>query len=217
MKVGTDGVLLGAWTNTMGIKKILDIGTGTGLIALMLAQRSAAIIDALEIDALAAGQALENVNNSPWNNRIHVICDSFQDYSKSKNQYDLIVSNPPYFKNSLRTPDNLRAMARHDDDLTMDEIICGLKNILVPEGRFCMIWPYSELQIVRTSFNKAGLFESRITYVSPLPGKPIKRAMIEFSFFEKKTEESMLVIEEFGRHQYSEDFKELTKAYYLSL
>ena len=109
MKVGTDGVLLGAWAECANAKGILDIGTGTGLIALMIAQRSNAKIDAVEIDETASKQAKENIKKSLWNDRIEILNISFQDFSKSTNEkYDLIVSNPPYFQNSLYAPDEKR-------------------------------------------------------------------------------------------------------------
>jgi tRNA1Val (adenine37-N6)-methyltransferase len=215
MKVGTDGVLLGSWVKTENVKRILDIGTGTGLIALMLAQRSEAVIDALEIDEKSAGQALENIGKSPWKERINIICESFQNHSKLNFRYDLIVSNPPFFINSLHAPDAIRTTARHDDKLSFNEIIEGVVNLLIPEGKFCLIWPYSDFQLIKTISNEAGLYDNRILYIFPAPDKPIKRVMIEFSFIKKRLEESDLTIEKYGRNGYSEEYKNLTKDYYL--
>jgi len=194
MKVGTDGVLLGAWAKTEGVKKILDIGTGTGLIALMLAQRSDAIIDALEIDSVAAEQAGENVKKSPWNDRVNIICDSFQNFSKLKHQYDLIVSNPPFFINSLRATDLVRTIARHNDKLMLNELMNGVVNFLSLNGRFCIIWPYLDYNLLKNISVDSGLFENRITYINPEPKKPIKRVIIEYSFTKKKNEENVLII-----------------------
>jgi tRNA1Val (adenine37-N6)-methyltransferase len=215
MKVGTDGVLLGAWVKTDGVNKILDIGTGTGLIALMLAQRSMATIDALEIDPVAAKQAAENVKNSPWNNRIHVICGSFQNFSKENHKYDLIVCNPPFFRNSLRAPDLQRTIARHNDNLMIGELINGVKKILAPEGKFFIIWPYSDYNLVEKVSSGSGLYANKIVRILPSPGKSIKRVMVEFSFVNLYPEESILVIEKNGRHSYSEEYINLTKEYYL--
>jgi tRNA1Val (adenine37-N6)-methyltransferase len=215
MKVGTDGVLLGAWTKIEGAKKILDIGTGTGLIALMLAQRSEAVIDGLEIDPSASKQADENIKNSPWHNRINIICGSFQNFSKLNKQYDLIISNPPFFSNSLSAPDLLRTMARHNHNLSPAELFEGVVSLLHPKGKFCIIWPFAEYNLLSSFATEAGLFENRITRVFPTPGKPAKRIMIEFSFSETAIAETDLIIENHGRHKYSDYYINLTKDYYL--
>ena len=125
MKVGTDGVLLGAWTPVESSARILDIGTGTGLVALMLAQRCSASVIALEIDGKAAQQAAENITRSPWGSRIEVVCQDFRLYSNKNNslKYDTIVSNPPYFTDSLKCPDSQRNTARHNDNLSYEELL----------------------------------------------------------------------------------------------
>ncbi|MFM2293328.1 MAG: hypothetical protein RIS29_3141, partial [Bacteroidota bacterium] len=122
MKVGIDGVLLGCWTNVADTSMVLDIGTGTGLIALMIAQRTDAHIDAIDIDEGAFEQAMINVQASPWSSRLNVVLSSLQDFVSDK-KYDLIVSNPPYFINSLKNPDEQRTTARHTDSLTHEELI----------------------------------------------------------------------------------------------
>lgn len=134
MKVGTDGVLLGAWTPVESSARILDIGTGTGLVALMLAQRCSASVIALEIDETAAQQAAENITRSPWGNRIEVVCQDFRLYSNKNNslKYDTIVSNPPYFTDSLKCPDSQRNTARHNDNLSYEELLKGVSNLLSP-------------------------------------------------------------------------------------
>ncbi len=145
MKVGTDGVLLGAWADCDNAKRILDIGTGTGLIALMMAQRSQAQIDAIEIDEHASEQAIENVNRSPWASRVNVINKSLQDYSKVENKaYDLIVSNPPYFQNSMFAPDKKRTDARHNSNLELEDLLKGAKKLLSNDGKLSIILPYLE-------------------------------------------------------------------------
>ena len=137
MKVGTDGVLLGAWASVERARRILDIGTGTGLVALMLAQRSLldAKIVALEIDEAAAGQARENVARSPWQERIEVVQADFKKY-RSSDKFDVIVSNPPYFVDSLECPDRQRAAARHNDSLTYEELLEGVNRLLAADGLF---------------------------------------------------------------------------------
>ena len=133
MKVGTDGVLLGAWTKVDTAKRILDIGTGTGLVALMLAQRSSAHIIALEIDPLAARQAEENIMESPWQERMEVICLDFNVYT-SKEKFDVIVSNPPFFIDSLTSPVESRTAARHNYSLPYSDLLQGVSAILNDHG-----------------------------------------------------------------------------------
>ena len=145
MKVGTDGVLLGAWTSVENTRSILDVGCGTGLISLMLAQRCQAIIDALDIDPAACMQARENADRSPFGQRLQVIHRPFADCVTEFagiRQYDCIVSNPPYFINSLKCPDKQRNQARHTDTLSLDELISGSKQLLSPGGRLCLILPF---------------------------------------------------------------------------
>jgi tRNA1Val (adenine37-N6)-methyltransferase len=215
MKVGTDGVLLGAWADTKGVKKALDIGTGTGLIALMLAQRSDAVIDAIEIDDEAATQAGENVAKSPWLSRINVIYASLQDYTPSETKYDLIVSNPPYFTDSLQAPDRKRSVARHNEQLSPDELIEAVNKILDAKGRFCVILPVNEFEIFKILAEKSGLFENRRTLIIPSPDKPVKRVLCELSFNKSDVIVNSMVIEKYGRHRYSEEYIALTKNYYL--
>ena len=163
MKVGTDGVLLGAWTPVKSSVRILDIGTGTGLVALMLAQRSTASITALEIDEAAAAQATENINRSPWKNRIEVIQQDFKHYS-SKNgisKFDTIVSNPPYFNASLKCSDEQRNKARHNDSLTYEELLAGVSGLLSQEGTFTIVIPMDVCEQIKTLVHKYELYLSR--------------------------------------------------------
>lgn len=140
MKVGTDGVLLGAWAGTESCNRILDIGTGTGLIALMLAQRSKAVIDAIDIDADACLQAQENAESSPFAGRINVRHCALADFAQAAtNLYDLIVSNPPYFVDSLKCPDRQRNTARHTDTLTLEDLLQDSRKLLAPQGRIALI------------------------------------------------------------------------------
>ena len=145
MKVGIDGVLLGAWADVTSAKSILDVGTGSGLIALMLAQRSNAGITAIDIEPNAVLQAEENVGLSPWKDRVKVLEVSLQDFSVPEDEkFDLIVSNPPYFVNSLKNPDAVRLSARHVTDLTHDVLLVKSLQLLKKTGRICLILPVNE-------------------------------------------------------------------------
>jgi tRNA1Val (adenine37-N6)-methyltransferase len=219
MKVGTDGVLLGAWTAVNeSVNRILDVGTGTGIIAIMLAQRTNAQIDAVEIDATAANQAKENILNCPWKNRIRVYSISLQKYvSEAKKNYDLIISNPPYFSNSLTSVDSERNLARHDDMLSLDELFSGISKILKEKGRFAIIHPADSLEVLCSNAAINNLFLNRLTKVFPTPQKSSIRVLCEFSFFNKKLTEDEITIEEYGRHKYSKEFISLTKDFYLNL
>lgn len=218
MKVGIDGVLLGAWAPVENANSVLDIGTGTGLIALMVAQRSKAKIDAIDIDTHAVLQATENVLHSPWSNRIQVSEISLQDFVlQTAQRYDLIVSNPPYFINSTKAPCEHRTNARHADLLTHEELIENAMLLLNPTGRICIILPLNEgLQCVDFAFAK-GLFCTKYITVYPKPTAPAKRLLLEFSLQSAQKQVSELVIESDERHQYSEQFTALAKDFYLKL
>lgn len=218
MKVGTDGVLLGAWTPIpLSTTRILDIGTGSGLLALMLAQRTHAHIDAVEIDTLAAQQAKENFISSPWSNRLQIYETDFQSFAKNElHKYDVIVSNPPYFHNSLPTPNRQRTIARHSDSLTLDELVNGVAKLLQPWGYFCVILPTHESEIVAKKALLANLYCTQKTFVYPTPTSPAKRIMQLFSKKETTPLTQHLVIEQEQRHQYTKEYSELTKDYYLN-
>lgn len=217
MKVGTDGVLLGAWTQVDNAKRILDIGTGTGLLALILAQRSSAEIDAIEIDHDAAFQAKENVIQSSWSDRIQVIHISLQDFVQEKRKYDLIVVNPPYFTDALQAPDPRRSLARHNHQLSQELLVEGVHELLDEEGRFTIILPEINFLSFLTLCEKFHLAVSYQTNVYSKPGSPCIRVLAEFSFNPPAGSVDDLIIETDGRHGYSPRFTELVKAYYLKL
>ncbi len=215
MKVGTDGVLLGAWVQIKNANSILDIGTGTGLIALMLAQKSHAHIDAIDIDQDAFIQATENVKSSPWAERVRVIHSAIQEFRPGL-KYDLIVSNPPYFIDSFAPTDEARNRARQASaSLLYLDLLQGIIRLLHPSGRFCVILPAREGQLFRDIAEQNGLFCNTITYVKTKPAKPEKRVMMEFSRSEEELKITELVIheEEDGR-TFTEQYKTLTKDYY---
>lgn len=215
MKVGTDGVLLGAWVNVKGAKKILDVGTGTGLLALMIAQRTRANIDAIEIDKAAAEQAVENVLRSRWSDRVVIHHTALQDYFPSHSKYDLIISNPPYFSNLIQITGNARELARQNYALTMNGLISGVCRLLTPGGRFALIYPAESFNAVTELTRKNGLFALRVTRVLSTPGDKAIRILAEFSYKRNIPVHDKLIIEEKGRHQYSEKYRKLTQDFYL--
>lgn len=179
MKVGTDGLLLGAWAD--GGKHILDIGTGTGLISLMMAQRfPAAFVDAIDIDADAASQAEENVLHSPFADRVSVRCVSIQNYSVEK-RYDSIVCNPPFFTHSLLSPDAKRTLARHSVALPFDELFQNASRLLSDDGRFSIVVPVDASSQIDTYAAIAGLFLVRRCLVRTTPKKQPRRMLLTFS------------------------------------
>lgn len=216
MKVGTDGVLLGAWSDVTGACHVLDVGTGTGLIALMIAQRSPATIVALEIDADAFSQARGNVADSPWKDRISVVRQDFRTYASDR-KFDLIVSNPPYFADSLLCPGEQRAMARHNCSLGYDDLLGGAVRLLSGKGRFCVVIPVDASDALQAMAADSGLYPSRQLVVITIPGKPPKRTLFEFVFDpEAICDRKELLLEE-KRHQYSPGYIELTREYYLNM
>jgi len=218
MKVGTDAVLLGAWVFPNGSKLILDIGTGTGVVALMLAQKTDAFIDAIDIDTHAFNQASQNVSESKFANQVSVIHSSLQEYSKIANKkYNLIVTNPPYFEQSLKSSDEQRSFARHADVLPFEELIEGVIKLLDPKGKFCLILPTLEAEKFRVLAQKKGLFLSKLLRVKSKINKDTdKRHLMQFEFTPTEFSEKTIAIELDERHQYTDDYKQLTKDYYLN-
>lgn len=178
MKVGTDGCLLGAWFSIEGSKEILDIGAGTGLISLMAAQRSTAHITGIEIDSTAATKAAENVKNSPWNDRIEIINEDIQKYYPQKT-FDTIVSNPPYFTNSLKCDNAQRTLARHTDSLSPALFFSRAGELLSNDGRISLILPTDTLELWLQEAIYKGFTATKITHIQTTPRKAAKRAMIE--------------------------------------
>ena len=218
MKVGTDGVLLGAWATHFAPRRILDIGTGTGLIALMLAQRfTNAHIDAIEIDENAAKQAIFNVENSPWNDRISVIYADYLEFSKSKKtEYDLIVTNPPFFSNSLKNNTQQRTLARHDESLPLTKMLAQVAKNLAPNGLFSIVLPFDKREFLLQIAENQFLFPIRLVEIYPSPQKSPHRILAEFSTMKQPIQHFSLTIEINGRHQYSDEYRELTRDFYLA-
>lgn len=217
MKVGTDAVLLGAWANVTEAKSILDIGTGTGVIALMLAQRSDdnVHIDAVEIELQDAEQAKENILNSPWPHLISIHQVPIQQFS-SKVKYDLIVSNPPYFNHSFQPPDKKRLHTRHTVSLDFSELLSCVIRLLHPDGKFNIILPHMEgLEFISLARQK-NLFCSRQWSFRPREEKRIERWLLEFQFQSVKIEEGE-IIHYSTTGEWTEDYKSLTRDFYIKL
>ena len=220
MKVGTDGVLLGAWTSLAhDPTSILDIGTGTGVIALMLAQRSSAeLIDALEIDEDAYEQAVENFENSDWGDRLfcyHAAFDEFVEEIEGET-YDLIVSNPPFYSDDYSSNDARRDQARFAEALPFPELLEGVARLLSEEGRFSVVIPRGEEEAFLKLAEHYGLFPQRITRVKGNPEVPEKRSLLELGFQQLEVEPSALVIET-TRHSYTPEYIALTRDFYLKM
>ncbi|AEM70759.1 methyltransferase small [Allomuricauda ruestringensis DSM 13258] len=219
MKVGTDGVLLGAWASLDKLpESILDIGAGTGLIALQMAQRSSAeVIDAIELDDGAYEQCVTNFEASPWGDRLfcyHAGFDEFVDEMDDK--YDLIVSNPPFYSEDVASGNEPRDKARQNISLPFGELVEGAAKLLTEDGIFAVIIPFKEESNFIALAKNSGLFPVRITRVKGNPETDFKRCLMEFCFNEVKPNINNLVIE-VGRHQYTKEYIELTQAFYLKI
>ncbi len=214
-KVGTDGVLLGACADVAGAGKILDIGTGTGLIALMLAQRSNAEITAIEPDHDSYEQACDNVRQSKWHERIRVVKTDLQNYDPGDVRFNLIVTNPPWFMDSLRNPDPGKAAARHNVTLDNADLLKGVARLLDDDGRFQVIMPYVEGNIFIAEAREHGLFCNSILKIKPLPTSEVRRLILAFSRKRLKPSEKFLTIEHGKRHEFTEEYINLTKDFYL--
>ncbi|MDP2087837.1 MAG: methyltransferase [Flavobacteriaceae bacterium] len=218
MKVGTDGVLLGAWIPIENECSILDIGTGTGLIALMLAQRSdAEQIDALEIDDDAYEQAVDNFEESDWSDRLFCYHASLKDFADEiDEQYDLIVSNPPFYTDAYKSEDEKRSQARFENALPFDDLIKYSTQLLSDNGHLALIIPYKEEAKVVAIAQENKFYPKKITRVRGTFQSEIKRSLILFSSAEKMPKIDELVLE-MERHQYTPEFTALVKDFYLKL
>ena len=217
MKVGTDGVLLGAWCDVKGATSILDVGTGTGLIALMLAQRSTASISAIEINEEACHDARHNFKNSPWADRLSLIAGDFNSFQQTHaEKFDLVVSNPPFFKKSMKSADRASSIARHDVSLSFRQLIVGSKRLLHEKGRLAVILPAEALDDFRETARLEGFYLGRKSVVLPKLGKPPKRVLLEFSVSAVYPRLDELVIRQ-DADCYSDRFVEMTKDFYLNL
>jgi tRNA1Val (adenine37-N6)-methyltransferase len=220
MKVGTDGVLLGAWTPIENNPvSILDIGTGTGIIALMLAQRShAEQIDALEIDEDAYEQAVNNFENSPWSDRLfcfHAGLDEFAE--EPEDDYDLIVSNPPFYSENFKTENSQRDLARFQDALPFEDLIEAADLLLSENGIFSVIIPYKEEERFIDLCAAVELFPVKITRVKGSHKTQIIRSLLAFKRFEPPVLDANELVIEISRHEYTDEYVELVRGFYLKM
>lgn len=216
MKVGTDGCLLGGWFDCSQSRRILDIGCGSGLIAIMAAQRCSARITGIDIEESAAAQATANVNACPWSERIEIINTDILQYSP-RELFDTIVCNPPYFVNSLKCEDSSRTLARHSDTLECSSFFKKATTLLTTDGKISIVIPTDIIEEWKDAAALAGFSPSRITYIKTTPRKAPKRVLMEFiRAYHCDTETKTLVLEE-EQGVYSNDAQEILRDFYLKI
>ena len=215
MKLGTDSVLLGACVDVDGVKSVLDVGTGTGVVALMIAQRtdesSRPLIEAIDIDLPSVEEAKENFENSPWADRLRVFHSALQDYPLK--EYELIVSNPPYFDNSLLNPDSRKSGARHTFSLSYIDILDYARQSLSPQGRLALILPAEEEKRLTRAAVSYSLYPRSILRLRTVERKSPKRIVIEFSKIRTETMISELTMSQDG--EYTPEYRKLVEAFLL--
>lgn len=215
MKVCTDACIFGASIDTKNAQRILDIGTGTGVLSLMLAQRTDAKIDAVEIDESAYQQAISNVEKSNFSQKISVFHQKIQDFEPSF-RYDLIISNPPFYQKSLKSADAQTNKALHAVELSLEELVEAVIRLLNPNGQFIVLLPPFEIEKLIQFAQKKGLYLSKKIMIRHNASKPVFRVIATFSNTQiQDIEESTLVIHEEDMKNYSAEFRELLKDYYL--
>lgn len=214
MKVGTDGVLLGAWTKAP-TGNVLDIGCGSGLISLMIAQRNPNTqIDAIDVDHNAFLQTTENIANSEWKHSIKSHHTTLQNFTTDK-KYQLIVSNPPFFVNATKSANNSKNIARHTDELSFNDLLHHASKLLENDGVFSVVLPTTEEVEFCKIASTHELFLNRVCYVKPNLDKEPKRILMEFSLTNTPIVSESLTIETKKRHHYTEEYRNLTKEFYL--
>ena len=217
MRINTDGVLLGAWANVQDGLKVLDVGTGTGIIALMVAQRNKkAWIEGIDIDDQAALISERNFNQSRWKDRLSQVCGSFPTAIHEEVKYDYIISNPPFFTNSTLSKDHHQKTARHTTELTQYQLAKGVARCLAEEGKFGLILPVKESEEFQEVAKACELFCNRKTQVRPNPLKKIERVLMEFSMKKEVIEVYELIIRNSEPNNYTVAYKSLTKDFYLN-
>ena len=216
MKVGTDGVLLGAWCDVVCAKRVLDVGTGCGLIALMVAQRNREThVEAIDIDQNAINEAKTNIDNSPWSSRVDAFCADFNDYVANE-PIDLIVSNPPFFTENVMAANRSRNIARHSVTLTMEQLINISKLLLADDGKLAFISPIGQESSIRTCVVKASMWIKRFARVVPVEGAEPKRILWELVKSPTETAEEQIIIK-IDDACYSQQYISLTRDFYLNM
>lgn len=219
MKVGTDGVLLGAWADVKNAKSILDIGTGTGVIAIMLAQRAAeAKVSGIEIDQAACTQAQQNMDGSPFADRLKTELSPVQDFAKlSRDEFDLIVSNPPFFSGGTFSENQDRNSVRHTVKLSHGDLLMAVQKLLSKTGKFCVILPYLEGLRFQEMAKNYNLFCTKMTEVKPKKEKSVERLLLQFERKEKAIKIDQIVIQKAARNDWTKEYIELTGEFYLKM
>jgi tRNA1Val (adenine37-N6)-methyltransferase len=218
LRVGTDAVLLGAWVNVSESKKILEIGTGCGLISLMAAQRSDASIVAIDTDLPSILQAAENFSASPWSDRLVAVHDSIQNFSRTTSlTFDHIITNPPFFRNSLKSPDPQVTAAKHDDGRFLEELLACLERIMTRDGMLSLILPDDEARKFVRKAQEHGIPVSRKLGIRPKVDKPVNRQLLEFSHQRSSDNPPDELIIRRADNSYTDEYKAFTDSYYLSL
>lgn len=220
MKVGTDGVLLGAWADVANAKMILDIGTGTGVIAIMMAQRNAnAIVHGVEVEESAAQQAQENMEASPFSERLNAFALDIQTYAKiTDRKYDLIVSNPPFFTGGTLSATQDKMNVRHTVKLPHSDLLHAVKQLLSPNGKFCVILPLIEGLRFKELAERVGLYCTKIIEVRPRAEKAVERLLLQFENHPHQLHQATLIIQvNEGRHEFTEAYTALVKDFYIIL
>ena len=220
MKVCTDACLFGAWvaqkieSKEISPSKILDIGSGTGLLSLMLAQKTNAQIDAVEIVEEAFLQSKENIEKSPWKNRINIVNCNILDFP-AEEKYNLIICNPPFYEKDLKSQDATRNTAMHSTDLSLSDLSTVIRNNLSGHGKAAILLPFAKTDIFKQSFNKQQLFSEEEIHISDLPDRPYFRTILLLSFLENGIKTSNISVKK-QPGEYSEKFISLLKDFYLN-
>lgn len=214
MKVGTDSVLLGAWCNLPNAAKVLDVGAGTGLLSLMLAQRGAAKVDAVELDQTASVQARENFVNSPWWRKLNIYNLPIQDFVYGAD-YDVIITNPPFFHDSFLPVEGARAQARHSHTLPMEELLETVSQLLQVTGLFHIVLPAEQETFFCEKAAKVALYLKRRLAIHPRPESPANRVLMTFSFDKRTPESDKISIRQSRCNAYHQAYLRLASEFYL--
>lgn len=221
MKIGTDGILLGAWAEVSGVRRILDIGTGSGLIAIMLAQRTKeALIDAVEIDEDACRQAQKNMKSSPWAERLQAFPMAIQAFrlsAETEDGYDLVISNPPFFSGGTFSFNQDRTSVRHTIKLPHNDLLGTVRKLLHSQGRFCTILPLIEGLRFQELAESYHLYCTKITEVRPKANKPIERLLMQFEKDQKTVIKNELILRGEDGETMTPAYASLTEAFYYKL
>lgn len=217
-KIGTDSVLLGSWADARDATSVLDIGTGTGLLALMMAQKCTARITGIEIDEPSYRQARENAAGSPWAERIHILHTSLQDFDVSEpGPFDLLICNPPYFTASMKSGDAQKDRARHDESLTLHDLAAGVARLMGSAGKCCLVLPAEKRSACVETLAAKGIYLQREMAVRPNISLPAGRYLMEFGQHRLgHVQSEELAIERSARHDYTDQYRALTCDFYLA-